>query len=72
MLNWMVLNWISMITRKKNATSQLYHYVAAAVELDGKKVLEVGSVRGGGASYVARVLQQPNNSPPASRLGGFD
>ena len=46
-----------MITRKKNATSQLYHYVVAAVDLDGKKVLEVGSVRGGGASYVARVLQ---------------
>jgi len=36
---------------------QLYHYVAAAVELNGKKVLEVGSGRGGGASYVARVLQ---------------
>jgi ubiquinone/menaquinone biosynthesis C-methylase UbiE len=35
---------------------QLYHYVAAAVDLDGKKVLEIGSGRGGGASYVARVL----------------
>ena len=56
MLNWMVLNWISMITRKKTATSQLYHYVAAAVDLDGKKVLEVGSGRGGGANYVTRVL----------------
>ena len=57
MLNWMVLNWISMITREKTVTSQLYHYVAAAVDLDGKKVLEVGSGRGGSASYVARVLQ---------------
>ena len=57
MLNWMVLNWISMITREKTATSQLYHYVAAAVDLDGEKVLEVGSGRGGGASYVARLLQ---------------
>ncbi|SVD50227.1 uncharacterized protein METZ01_LOCUS403081 [marine metagenome] len=56
MLNWMVLNWISMITRKKTATSQLYHYVAASVDLDGKKVLEVGSGRGGGANYVTRVL----------------
>ena len=35
---------------------QLYHHVAAAVDLNGKKVLEVGSGRGGGASYVARVM----------------
>lgn len=35
---------------------QLYHHVASAVDLDGKKVLEVGSGRGGGASYVARGL----------------
>ena len=57
MLNWMVLNWLSMITRKKTVTLQLYHYVAAAVDLDGKKVQEVGFGRGGGANYVARVLQ---------------
>ena len=36
---------------------QLYHHVASAVDLDGKKVLEVGSGRGGGANYVARALK---------------
>lgn len=35
---------------------QLYHRVAAAVNLHGKDVLEVGCGRGGGASYVARYL----------------
>jgi SAM-dependent methyltransferase len=35
---------------------QLYHHVAAAVDLSGRDVLEVGSGRGGGASYVARCL----------------
>ena len=35
---------------------QLYHHVAAAVDLTGKTVLEVGSGRGGGASYVQRCL----------------
>jgi len=33
---------------------QLYHLVASAVELTGREVLEVGSGRGGGASFVAR------------------
>ena len=33
---------------------QLYHRVAAAVDLRGKDVLEVGSGRGGGAAFVAR------------------
>ncbi len=36
---------------------QLYHRVATAVPVAGKKVLEVGSGRGGGASFVARYLQ---------------
>ena len=36
---------------------QLYHHVAGAVELNGKDVIEVGSGRGGGASYVARHLK---------------
>jgi len=36
---------------------QLYHHVAAAVDLTGKDVLEVGSGRGGGASYIARHLK---------------
>jgi SAM-dependent methyltransferase len=35
---------------------QLYHHVASAVDLRGKEVLEVGSGRGGGASYVTRYL----------------
>ena len=33
---------------------QLYHRVASATDLAGKEVLEVGSGRGGGASFVAR------------------
>lgn len=33
---------------------QLYHRVASAADLAGKEVLEVGSGRGGGASFVAR------------------
>lgn len=36
---------------------QLYHHVASAVDLRGKTVLEVGSGRGGGSSYVARYLK---------------
>jgi len=35
---------------------QLYHRVAAAADLRGKDVLEVGSGRGGGSAYVARHL----------------
>jgi ubiquinone/menaquinone biosynthesis C-methylase UbiE len=36
---------------------QLYHLVAGAVDLAGREVLEVGSGRGGGASFVARYLR---------------
>ena len=36
---------------------QLYHLVANAVDLSGREVLEIGSGRGGGASYVARYLR---------------
>lgn len=35
---------------------QLYHHVASAVHLKGSKVLEVGSGRGGGSSYMKRYL----------------
>jgi ubiquinone/menaquinone biosynthesis C-methylase UbiE len=42
---------------------QLYHHVAGAVDLSGKDVVEVGSGRGGGASYIARHLR------PRSVLG---
>jgi ubiquinone/menaquinone biosynthesis C-methylase UbiE len=34
--------------------NQLYHHVADGVDLTGRSVLEVGSGRGGGASFVAR------------------
>ncbi|HEY8993080.1 MAG TPA: class I SAM-dependent methyltransferase [Lacunisphaera sp.] len=33
---------------------QLYHRTASAIDLAGKEVLEVGSGRGGGASFIAR------------------
>lgn len=36
---------------------QLYHQVAGAVDLCGSDVLEVGSGRGGGASFIARYLE---------------
>lgn len=36
---------------------QLYHHVATAVDLEGKDVLEVGSGRGGGSSYIKRYLK---------------
>jgi len=36
---------------------QLYHRVASAADLAGREVLEVGSGRGGGASYIARNLR---------------
>jgi ubiquinone/menaquinone biosynthesis C-methylase UbiE len=44
---------------------QLYHLVAGAVDLTGQEVLEVGSGRGGGASFVARYLRP-------SRVVGVD
>ena len=44
---------------------QLYHLVASAVDLSGREVLEVGSGRGGGASFVKRYLRP-------SRVVGID
>ena len=35
----------------------LYHHTATQVEVGGKELLEIGSGRGGGASYVARYLR---------------
>ncbi len=35
---------------------QLYHYVSSHTKIKNKKVLEVGSGRGGGAAYIARYL----------------
>lgn len=42
---------------------QLYHYLAARVDLRDKQVLEVGSGRGGGAHFIARHHQ------PAAYIG---
>lgn len=36
---------------------QLYHFVAGACDLAGKHVVEVGSGRGGGASFIKRYLR---------------
>jgi SAM-dependent methyltransferase len=36
---------------------QLYYHVVAAIDLSGKDVVEVGSGRGGGASYITRYLK---------------
>ena len=44
---------------------QLYHHTATQVDIAGKKVLEVGSGRGGGASYIQRYLK-------TSSLTGID
>jgi ubiquinone/menaquinone biosynthesis C-methylase UbiE len=42
---------------------QLYHHVAAGIDLEGRTVLEVGSGRGGGSSFVKRYLR------PARMIG---
>ena len=36
---------------------QLYHHTSTQIELSGKKLLEVGCGRGGGASYIQRQLR---------------
>lgn len=35
---------------------QMYHYLAAKTQIEGKQVLEVGSGRGGGAKYIAQTF----------------
>jgi ubiquinone/menaquinone biosynthesis C-methylase UbiE len=42
---------------------QMYHYLAAKADLQGKEVLEIGSGRGGGAKHVAAFFK------PASYIG---
>ena len=44
---------------------QLYHHVATQVDIAGKTMLEIGSGRGGGASFIARYLQP-------SKITGID
>ena len=36
---------------------QLYHYLASKVNIEGLKILEVGSGRGGGANYIGRYFK---------------
>lgn len=36
---------------------QLYHHVVSFISLKGKKVLEVGSGRGGGSEYIKRYCE---------------
>jgi ubiquinone/menaquinone biosynthesis C-methylase UbiE len=43
--------------------TQMYHYLATKTTIEGKHILEVGSGRGGGASYISRFLK------PASYVG---
>jgi SAM-dependent methyltransferase len=48
---------LSPADEPNRACIQLYHHVAAQVELRGKNVLEVSCGHGGGASYLTRTLQ---------------
>ena len=41
---------------KDRYSIQLYHHVASQIDLTGLQVLEVGSGRGGGSSYISRYL----------------
>lgn len=47
---------INSSDEKERYPIQLYHHVASQINLAGKSVLEVGSGRGGGASYIAENL----------------
>lgn len=47
---------LKMIDEPSRLRIQLYHHVAALVDLTGREVLEIGCGRGGGASYVKRYL----------------
>ena len=42
---------------------QLYHHVAGSIDLEGRTVLEVGSGRGGGSSFIKRYMK------PARMIG---
>src|SRR5215831_1065615 len=48
------------VERENRYSIQLYHHVATAIDVAGKDVVEVGSGRGGGASYITRYLR-PNS-----------
>ncbi len=42
--------------RLNRYSSQLYHFVAGSVDIQGKDILEIGCGRGGGISYVSRYM----------------
>ena len=48
---------LSAEEEKDRYSIHLYHHVASQINLTGLKVLEVGSGRGGGCSYVTRYLK---------------
>ena len=53
---------------------QLYHHVTSPLDLKGLKVLEVGSGRGGGSSYISNYLNPTeiygiDISPTAVEIG---
>lgn len=47
---------LDSVDESNRCSIQLYHHLAAAVILDGQRVLEIGSGRGGGADYLRRYL----------------
>ncbi|HSI13004.1 MAG TPA: methyltransferase domain-containing protein [Chthoniobacter sp.] len=73
--DWTCMNYGYAGTPQKHTTTvpaeleserwclQLYHHVASAVPLEGLKVLEVGSGRGGGAAFLKQSLR------PAKYMG---
>lgn len=42
---------------KDRYSAQLYDYIARGAEIEGRNILEVGSGRGGGLSYITRYLK---------------
>ena len=47
---------------KERYPAQLYHEVATQIDLNGKALLDIGSGRGGGASYMHRYLGPSNTT----------
>lgn len=48
---------LEKIDEKNRYCAQLYHKVVNSVNIENKKILEVGCGKGGGASYIARYLK---------------
>jgi ubiquinone/menaquinone biosynthesis C-methylase UbiE len=42
---------------RQQYSMQMYHYLASKTAIEGKKLLEIGSGRGGGAGYIAQSLK---------------